>query len=62
MLIISKNTNQDIRYELSLFGIMLTIAIIRYHHIGIDNVLLHNPNNRIASLGLFYEDISLKTL
>ena len=60
MLIISKNTNQDIRYELSLFGIMLTIAIIRYHHIGIDNVLLHNPNNRTASLGLFYEDISLK--
>ena len=60
ILIISKTTNQDTRYELSLFGIMLTIAIIRYHHIGIDSSLLHNPNSHIASLGLFYEDITLK--
>lgn len=38
-LIIADNIDgsRDVEYRLSLFGVMLTIALIRYHYMGIDN-------------------------
>ena len=42
MLIVRKEVDnrQCVTYELSLFGIMLIIALVRYHYIGIDNIRL----------------------
>jgi len=60
MLIVRKDaTNHAITYELSLFGIILTIALIRYHHTGIDNVRLHIFNGQTNKLSLFFKNISL---
>jgi hypothetical protein len=60
MLIVRKDISQDITYELSLFGIMLVIALIRFHYIGIDKVRLSIFNRRIDKLKLFFEDIPLE--
>ena len=61
MLIVRKYIGQGVTYELSLFGIMFVIAVIRYHPIGIDKVryvfliymLMHKSR-------LFFEDIPLE--
>ena len=63
MLIIAKEeeegVNRDIVYELSLFGIMLIVAIIRYHHIGVDsNRIDFNKNNN--RLRLFFDSIPME--
>jgi hypothetical protein len=62
MLIIEKKeegVNRDIVYELSLFGIMLIVAIIRYHHIGVDSNRIdsNGDNNRLQ---LLFENISIE--
>jgi DNA-binding MarR family transcriptional regulator len=65
MLIIEKkeggDINQDTFYELSLFGIMLTIGLIRYCHIGIDgNRFDLNEHNNNIRLRLHFENISME--
>jgi hypothetical protein len=60
MLIVRNDISQDITYELSLFGIMLVIALIRFHYIGIDKVRLHIFNRHTDKLKLFFEDIPLE--
>ena len=71
MLIVRKeeddDTSQDITtttYELSLFGIMLVIALVRFHYIGIDKARFPVFNRQTATaadkLRLFFEDISLQ--
>jgi DNA-binding PadR family transcriptional regulator len=62
ILIIEKKeegVNRDIVYELSLFGIMLIVAIIRHHHIGVDSNRIdsNGDNNRLQ---LFFEDIPME--
>ena len=42
--------------RLSLFGIMLTIPLIRYHYVGID--IIRCPNVHTDRLLLFYADIT----
>jgi hypothetical protein len=62
------DTSQEITtttYELSLFGIMLVIALVRFHYIGIDNARFPIFNRQTAAsaadkLRLFFEDISLQ--
>ncbi len=59
MLIVRKDIdNQPCKYELSLFGIMLTIAIIRYHYVGIDNIR-HSFIITSSKLELFVKNIPL---
>ena len=60
MLIIRKDINQSITYELSLFGIMFVIAVIRYHSIDIDKARLCISNIHADKPRLFFEDISLE--
>jgi hypothetical protein len=55
-LIVTNKTSTSITYELSLFGIMLTMALIRYHYVGIDNVRC--PHVHTDGLPLFYSDIT----
>ena len=64
-LIVSKEiADVGVVYELSLFGVMLAIAIISYHFTGMDTFrqssLYNNTNNVIPSLKLFYNDIDQK--
>ena len=60
MLIVRKDVDQDNIYELSLFGVMLVIALIRYHYIGIDKVRLCISNIHADKVRLFFEDIPLE--
>jgi hypothetical protein len=60
MLIVRKDIGQDITYELSLFGIMLVIALIRFHYIGIDKVRLRIFNRYTDKFRLFFEDVPLE--
>jgi hypothetical protein len=60
-LIIIRTTNLEVRYELSLFGIMLAMCIITYHYIGIDNHRFENINNTTILLpSLFYKNTTLE--
>ena len=63
MLIVRKeDIGQGVTYELSLFGIMLVIALIRFHYIGIDKVRfrIFNRHADADKLRLFFEDIPLE--
>lgn len=55
-LIVTNRTKASITYQLSLFGILLTMALIRYHYVGIDNVRC--PIVHTDGLPLFYSDIT----
>ena len=63
MLIIAKKeeegVNQAVVYELSLFAIMLIVAIIRYNHLGVDNNRFdfNGNNNRLP---LFFDSIPME--
>jgi len=58
-LIVAKKTSLGISYELSLFGVMLTMALVRYHYLGVD---YDNPNLEKSEgrLNLFYNQIDAK--
>lgn len=56
--IVTNRTNTSVTFELSLFGIMLTMALIRYHYEGIDNI--RSPDVDAARALLFYKDITQK--
>ena len=60
MLIVRTNIGQHITYELSLFGIMLVIALIRFNYIGIDKVRLGIPNRYTHKFRLFFKDVALE--
>lgn len=61
-LILAHRTNTGITYELSLFGIMLTMAFIRYHYAHIDSIrypnLVDDHDLDISRSALFYKDIT----
>jgi DNA-binding PadR family transcriptional regulator len=63
-LIVSKETaDAGVVYELSLFGVMLAMAIISYHFMGMDTFRqsnVYNNNDDIPRLKLFYNDIDQK--
>lgn len=61
MLIIARKSSDshDTTYELSLFGVMLTIALVRYHHIGLEGARLHIPNGHANKVHLFFKSIPL---
>jgi hypothetical protein len=60
-IIVSKSTDQgNNTYELSLFGVMLTIALIRYHHIGIDNTRSPNLDGYVQRPNLFYKEYTVQ--
>jgi hypothetical protein len=46
-------------YQLSLFGVMLMISLIRYHYVGIDSNRLHNLDTTNTRIDLFYKDMRL---
>jgi hypothetical protein len=55
LVVVEYSDSKDVKYKLSLFGVMLTIALIRYHHIGIDRQRYPkygNPN-------LYYNELNL---
>jgi hypothetical protein len=55
LVVVEYSDGNDVKYKLSLFGVMLTIALIRYHHIGIDRQRYPkygNPN-------LYYNKLNL---
>jgi hypothetical protein len=54
-----ENDSHDSTYELSLFGVMLAIALVRYHHIGLKNSRLHIPNVHVNKVNLFFDNVSL---
>jgi hypothetical protein len=60
MLIARTDISQHITYELSLFGIMLVIALIRFNYIGIDKVRLGISNRHTDKVRLFFKDVPLK--
>ena len=59
MLIVRKDVDnrQSVTYELSLFGIMLIIALVRYYYVGIDNIRHPILNVKSNKLGLFFKDV-----
>jgi DNA-binding PadR family transcriptional regulator len=63
-LIVSKEAaDVGVVYELSLFGVMLAMAIISYHFVGIDifrQRTIYNNSDVIPRLKLFYNDIDQK--
>jgi hypothetical protein len=44
-------------YELSLFGVMLMICLIRYHFAGIDSDRFDNLDSNTDNIDLFYNDM-----
>jgi hypothetical protein len=60
MLIVREDMDnqQSVTYELSLFGIMFTLALVRYYYVGIDNIRHHILNVKSNKLGLFFKDIT----
>jgi hypothetical protein len=44
-------------YELSLFGVMLVICLIRYHFAGLDSDRFDNLDSNPAKIDLFYNDM-----
>jgi hypothetical protein len=61
LLIISSKDNYKERYELSLFGVLLAMAFIRYHHVGyaypITSQVVSNSNVSKNTEQLFYHHI-----
>ncbi len=62
ILIVAKETNTGVSYELSLFGVMLAIALIRYHFRGMDTMCHTGASNNddTGKLNLFYKRIDQK--
>jgi hypothetical protein len=64
LLIISSKSNNKERYELSLFGVLLAMAFIRYHHVGhayrITSQFVSNSNVSKNAEQLFYHHIDKK--
>jgi hypothetical protein len=60
MLIVETDIGQHSTYELSLFGIMLVIALIRFNYIGIDKVHLGISNRYTHKFRLFFKDVALE--
>jgi hypothetical protein len=60
--IIPEETNSRVTYKLSLFGVMLAIAFIRYHYIGIDSYssVSNKRKDNSRKLNLFYKDVKLE--
>jgi hypothetical protein len=59
-LIVANGTDINATYELSLFGVMLVIALVRYYHIGIDTTRCSNLGNLDYIANLFYKDIGMQ--
>lgn len=38
---------------------MLTIALVRYHHVGLKNARLHIPNVHVNKVNLFFDSVPL---
>jgi len=58
-LIVSNGTSVNITYELSLFGVMLVMALVRYYYIGIDTTRCSRLGNPDYIPNLFYKDIDM---
>jgi hypothetical protein len=63
LVVVEYSDSNDVKYKLSLFGVMLTIALIRYHHIGIDRrryPKYTNPNlyNNKLNLSQYFDKIA----
>ena len=59
ILIVTNKSNDTEKYDLSLFGVLLAIAFIRHHHVGIDSVV-SQVNTKARNRTLFYQDIDEK--
>ena len=58
-LIVVNETSVSLTYELSLFGVMLVIALVRYYHIGIDTARCSKLDIPDYIPNLFYKDIDM---
>jgi hypothetical protein len=58
-LIVANGTNVNLTYELSLFGVMLVIDLVRYYHRGIDTARSSKLGNPDYIPNLFYKDIDM---
>jgi hypothetical protein len=59
-LIVTKGTGVNLTYELSLFGVMLVIALVRYYYIGIDTTRCSKLDIPHYIPNLFYKDIDMR--
>jgi hypothetical protein len=59
-IIVTKRTNIGVTYELSLFGVMLIISLVRYYHVGIDNIRSTSLSAGTYRADLFYKDITMQ--
>jgi DNA-binding MarR family transcriptional regulator len=58
-LIVVNETSVNLTYELSLFGVMLVIALVRYYHIGIDTARCSKLDIPDYIPNLFYKDFGM---